>query len=454
MKLSAKGVIALLLASTALPTASAADPVTGFVAGAAVDGVVQGVKNAALEVIQQMDSSVGTNSFRVRQDMSFLISELDYFATQHRNQIFSQLNASEKRFVTDTNNLILTTSRETRSRVKETSEIAGTLESAISRLPWANSQPRVSRSSPGYMLDNASGAAVRVAAEGNLLSKGHNARMTVAGKPCAAIGSIDTSLTFSCDGAAFRADTAVSAVTASLSMEVDQPWYSGICNSLTGKPAPVKTYRLLVHVVPRSLGTYRVEGVADEDYDVTEEQSGVVDASNDHCWGERRHGPFRFTPRVGWRVTASSIHEGVEHSGSGQRSLDGPLDVTESGFLYFMKLQNSGSCGPKLPFTNRRAFYDARGWMRKDIVWNEVQTRTHDVALPLNTGPMAWGTDIAIPLPDRMKQVAVTVDQLDGQHRVVTGDDAGQDWFSVSIDPNRRTLVIRPRSLEQAMAAN
>lgn len=446
MKLSAASLIAILLTSTALPTASAADPVTGFVAGAAVDGVVQGVKDAALEVIQQMDASVGTNSFRVRQDMSFLISELDYFATRHRNEVFSQLNASEKRFVTDASNLVLITGREARSGFKETSEIASTLESALARLPLADRQPRVSRSSPGYMLDNASGAAVRISAEGNLLSRGRNPRMTVAGKPCTAVGAIDTILTFSCDGAGFRAATALGAVTANLAMDVEQPWYSQMWSAMTHTPPPVKTYRLLVHVVPTTLGAYRIEGLADEDFDVTEEQTGVIDASNQHCWGERRHGPFRFTPRTGWRVNPSSIHEGAEHFGNRQRNLDGPLEVTESGFIYFVSLKNGGHC-----FLGTK---DARASIRKDIVWNEVQTRTRDVAFPVATGPMAWGTDIAIPLPDRMKQVSVTVDQFDGQHRVITGDDAAPDWFSVTIDPNRRMLVIRPRSLEQAMAAN
>jgi len=454
MKVRTLGAVALLFASAATPPTATADPVTAIAAGAAVDNTVDGIKNAAQEIIQQLESSVGMSSFRGRQDMAFLIAELNYFATQHRNAVFKDLNASEKRFLTDANNLVLNTAREVRGGLRDADRIAGTLESGIARLPLADRQPRISRSAPEYILDNTTAAPVRITATGSLLSGGRNPRMTVAGKACAPIGGLDTSLAFSCDGAAFRTTTGVGAVTADLTMQVDQPWYLDIWRGLTGKPEPTKAYKLLVYVVPRTLGTYRVEGVVEEDYTVSEERSGVVDANNQHCWGERRHGPFRFTPREGWKIDSASIHEGGEHSGNGGRSLNGPLEVAESGFVYYANLKNSGDCGPRLPFSDRRAYYDGRAWINKDIIWTEIQPHVRDAPLPITTGPMNWSEDIAVPLPERWKQVSVTVDQFDGQHRVMTGDDAALDWFSVSIDPNRRMLVIRPRSLDEAMARN
>lgn len=439
---------AVFCSSAAPLTPALADPAASLATGLAIDSTIQSIKNSAIEVIQQLESTVGISSFRARQDMAFLISELDYFANQHRGKLFSELNATEKRFVTDANNLVLSAGREARKTIGAAEGVAQTMESGLARLPLADKSPRVLRSSPEYILSQSGNGDVQIRAQGSLLSSGRNPIVKVAGKACKPIGATDTVLTFNCPSDAFKATISVEPVSASLVMEVARPWYRALWDTLTGAKPPTKEYRLLSYVVPPTIGTYKLQGVASSEATESEEITDRVEASNAHCQGERRHGPFRFTPKAGWKIVRDSIREGAEVSGNRDRSLEGPLEVTENGFVYYAKLKNGGSCSPNIFGVQSK---DARAWINRRIHWIEVKTVTRDTPFEQPPGTLVWGRDISLQLPPNMKQITLTVEQFNGEKKVVTGDDSRPDWFTVDIDPSRTVLVIRPRTLSDAM---
>lgn len=442
----------ILLIFPSFPTSQAtADPVSTLATGVAVDNTIQSIKSSAQDVIRQLEESVGISSFRARQDLAFLISELDYFSNQHRGKIFSDLNATEKRFLTDANNLVMNAGREARKTIGAAGGVAQTMESGLARLPLADKSPRVFRSSPEYLLSQGASGTVQITAQGSLLTSGKKPTVKVGGQTCAAIGATETALTFNCPAHLFKATSSIQPVSATLEMEIARPWYTALWGSLTGSKPRTKKYQLLSYVVPPTLGSFALQGVAQSEATESEQITDKVEASNEHCQGERRHGPFRFTPRAGWRIVRESIREGDEISGNRDRSLDGPLEVSESGFVYYANLQNGGSCSPSI-FGLRSK--DARAWITKRMHWTEVKTVTRDAPFTLPPGVLAWGRDVLLQLPPSMKQITLTVDQFNGEKKVITGDDARQSWFTVDLDPSRTVLVIRPRSLADAMSAN
>lgn len=445
---SRTSVVTALVLALACPSATAADPVTTLAGGVAVTNTVDSIKSSIIELIRQLESSIGVSSFRTRQDLAFLLGELDYFANQHRDKIVRDLSKTEKDFLTDARNLVIVTSKEAQGSIREAGKVTETLESGIASLPFADSSPRVRRSTPEYVLNEANREKITLAVSGNLFGNAENAEMKVGDAVCSEVGKTDTMLTFLCPGKSFRAGKAIGSASANLTFFIDEPWYVDFWKWLTGGQQQTKKYQILTYVIPEVMGSFSLLGIVDEDVEINEDVTRVMEASNEHCDGERTHGPFRFSPKAGWKMRPQTVRVGDEFSGNRERSYQGPFELTETGFYYNIKLQNGGSCSPSI-FGIRSK--DARAWAGWRVHWTEFTTEVREKPAEAITGALKWGQDLSIELPPRTRRFTLTVNQLDGERKVITSDDDSPEWFTTQTDSTRRTLVIKPRTLADAL---
>ncbi|MCY1649165.1 hypothetical protein OVA11_19510 [Caulobacter sp. SL161] len=409
-----------------------------------VDAAAQSIRDNAKAVIQQLEQSFGISSFRARQDLAYLIAEIDDVAIRQQGKLLSQLNKQERQLFVDSNNLLVNARRQADGTLQGVQKVAETMEGGVSRLPLADRSPRVLRARPEYLVTQAGEGAVSIRAEGSLLGSGP-AILRIGDQKCALAAQTETAVTFQCAAAIFRTKDAPTTVTSDL--EVTAP--RGFLDVILFRPAKIKKYHLATVVAPAKLGTYTIEGAYDTTVRETQPRDGRIEASNEHCQGERVHGPFRFSATPGWSVDPASIREGTVHGTNRQASIEGPHEVAFSGFYYNAKLKNGGECVKVL---GKIVSYDARAWRNQDVLWTEYRDVDREQPLALAGAGIAWGGDVSIALPPRMKWFRVKVRQIDGQERVIIDRDEKNDWFSLDHDAEQRTIVIRPRSLDEALA--
>ncbi len=429
--------VAVLPPST---TAQAPEALAGLAVDATIGSAARTIRDNANAVIQQLEQSVGISSFRARQDLAYLIAETDYVASKQQGELFRNLDRQERQLFVDANNLILKARREADGSVKGVQTVAETLESGLGRLPFADKSPRVQRSYPAYLVSQTEGGTVQVEARGSLLGVGESG-LKIGNDRCAPVGKTETALTFACPGGPFASDGRPKTVSADLSLTVPR----GFMDQLLFRPARTKTYRLMTVVMPPRLGQFTVEGGYETTVRETQPRTGDIRAQNNHCQRERTHGPFRFSTTPGWSIDPASIALGGVHSSNRGVTVLGPDEVATSGFYYTLKLANGGRCF--------MGAMDARASRHQDVTWTEYRDVPREAALALPGGDLSWGTDAAIAVPDGLKWFRITVAQMDGQSRVITDRSEANDWFSVDHDAARRTIVIRPRSLTEAMTA-
>lgn len=125
---------------------------------------------------------------------------------------------------------------------------------------------------------------------------------------------------------------------------------------------PKKQYRVLIQAVPELLGSAELYVQFEETVEEFADRSAPLNASNNHCEGEREHGPFTFSVQGGpeWNIVRVRPAGAVSHPGNQQRSVNGPFDLTPKGFRFMAKLKNGGDCGPYRPLSSDRFWVDAR----------------------------------------------------------------------------------------------
>jgi hypothetical protein len=436
---------ALLAATPGISGAQSPDVVAGLATGGTVDAAAKAVRDNANAVIQQLEQSIGISSFRARQDLAYLIAEIDDVAARQQGKLFSELTKQERQLFVDSSNLVIRARREADGTVQGVQKVAQTMESGVSRLPLADKSPRVQRSTPEYLVAAGANAPVTITAQGSLLGSGP-ATLKIGGQACSLAGQTETAVSFQCAAKPFQNVETPKTVSADLKVTVPRSFLDVVLF----RPARSKSYRLMTQVMPAKLGSYTIEGGYSTTARQTQGRTGNIDAANPHCAGERTHGPFRFTATPSWNIDTGSISLGVVHSTNREAGVLGPHDVAASGFYYMVKLQNGGSCHSVFGIG---LIKDARAWRNQDVNWREYKDVDSEQPLALTGGDIAWGGDVPIALPERMKWFRVTVRQIDGQTRVIVDRDEKNDWFSLDHDAEKRTIIIRPRSLAEALAA-
>jgi hypothetical protein len=129
---------------------------------------------------------------------------------------------------------------------------------------------------------------------------------------------------------------------------------------------------------------------------------------------------------------------------SSNSTLNGIVNLSESGFQVTGIVRNYGHCGPfNIP-------QDARGVINVQVQWDEICAERAEVELEDQTGEIFWGEQIAFTLPPTYTRFLLTISKVNGEIAVVNESYPG-DWFTTSFDTEQRTLIVRPRPLEEAL---
>lgn len=438
----------LLCLALAVPLQSFGGVAESLAAGQAASSIIDQLMSEAKKVIQQLESTIGMNQFQIRQSMLTVTDELAYKLKEIEGKTAEDANKLLRDFFLKTEASINEAAQATKAPLDQVQNIANTVNESVARIPTTDKNPRIRTVSPFYILAAAPSSDVTVKITGSELNHGA-ASLKVGEVACEKGEHTDNSISFLCKGLTPAADKKAGMLVGNLDVSL----YRGFWDKLGGifkEKEKFKKYSVALNFIPPSLGDYSVKATHQVKALENAERSGVVDAGNQHCQGERRHGPFTFTVIGGpeWSIVPGSIRVGKEIEGNKARSLDGPLEVTNKGFLFYSNLKNSGDCVKVL---GKIVSYDARAWLKQNIHWTEQREVTTTPVANVSAGEMKWGVDIPITLPPNTIGFEVMVKQIDGAAPVVIGEDNSQRWFRVSANVPGNTLLIRPRPLDEAL---
>lgn len=425
--------------------------VSSITTGMTVSAVVGTLRGTALDIIRELDKTIGVNSFQIRQHLLLMVSELEHAALTLEGKLFKDLDSTQQTFFRNVEGSINEASRATNQPLDKLDDIAKTLATSVERLPLTDGSPRVLRSTPSYVVSKLDVPETRLSFEGSRLNYGPPV-LTFGSVRCRLAGQTDVRIDFVCPSSLFRATTSVIPISGNLVVD-DVETFWAKAKSMFRHYDPKKQYRVLVQTVPEVLGMANLYTQHEEAGEEFADRSAPLNASNNHCEGEHEHGPFTYSVQGGsdWSIVPGSARWGGETTGNEQRSVSGPLDLTPKGFRFMAKLKNGGDCGPYRPFSSDRLWVDARAWIGGNVLWRESKPISVKKQKDTDVGTLKWGQDIAIPLPDKLIAFRLTVRQIDGSAPVIIDKDNSLRWFRVDHDTAKHTLIIRPRPIEEAM---
>ena len=101
---------------------------------------------------------------------------------------------------------------------------------------------------------------------------------------------------------------------------------------------------------------------------VSEEKSREFYYRNRHCQSNHTL-EWRVEPQEGRLIDVDSVDIQI---GQSSNTATPTITTTKDGITIRGVVRNNGSCGPRLPFSNNRAFYDGRGMLKANISYREV----------------------------------------------------------------------------------
>jgi hypothetical protein len=431
-----------ILSIAMLVVAAAGEPArsqSAIAAGAAVNGVIQQLRDGLKEVINETQNAYSRSAFDTRANAIIVLQNLDVVASGVTGRVFAELNAAEKKFMSDTALIIDQWHRGNRDLAERLESVATTGEEAISRLPFAERTPLVKKYSPSFVAVNAS-ATFLVAIHGSRLGSGDPV-LRFGSTACARNTHTDRELRFACPGHVLGSPANVVPVAARLSLDRPKSFWQSL---RFWQAAEQAQYDIGVVAVPALLGEFTGRAVLSTTTREQQQRRGPrVGHRNDHCQGDRTH-DWVMNASAGWRIDEGSVslHTISCSSASTCPQLQ---NVSASGFVIHGVTINNGQCGP---FGVPR---DGRGSMESYATWTEYRDVEQDVDQPLAPGAIAWGSDTAIRLPANSKGFVLEVKRVDKTSSTITG--AGPfDRFDVAYDQVTRTVVITPGRLVDALS--
>jgi ABC-type multidrug transport system fused ATPase/permease subunit len=413
-----------------------------------VSSIVEKLRTSAIDVIQELQVAVGVNSFQIRQSLLLMISEIEHGALTLQNKVFKNLNRTQQDLFRNAEFAIWEAKQAADKPLDSLNNTTQILVTALERLPLVDKSPRVLRASPLFLVSKEGSGTTVISVTGSRLNYDAPS-LTINNIKCTVAGRTDIKLDFVCPNSIIKAESSVVPLSGALIVgDVKSFWQK--LKKLFRYYREEKRYQLLIQVVPQNLGTYTLHTINEQDIEERAERSAPISAANDHCQGERTHGPFTFSVLGGpeWSIVPGSVRWGGETSGNRGRDLQGPFDVTPKGFRYMVKLQNGGSC---VKAFGEIVSYDARAWLSGNVLWTETRTVKARKEDDIASGALIWGKDVAIALPPGLISFALTVSQIDGSSPIVIDKDNSLRWFKVDLDTEKNILLIRPRNVEEAM---
>jgi hypothetical protein len=342
--------------------------------------------------------------------------------------------------------------RASQDPLQDIKQAADKVAIGLRSLPFADKSPIITDINPKYIISNTPSSEIIATFDGFNLSYGEP-KLYFDNNPCR-LGTLSTtSIQFLCDRNIFQSNSRFLPRIGSLVVRDYEDFWRKL-KAQFADYAPQKTFSVLVMAAPPKMGDFRVEAT----YKVYEqqfaEQSGQIEARNQHCEGGREHGPYNFSVLGGpeWSIVGGSIRAGGEMTGNQERDLRGPFDVTSQGFRYMVWLRNGGQCRRVCTFgIGCIGEHDKRAWKRQEIFWKEMRTVARSETREIGAGELSWGSDVVLAMPEDLESYRVLISQIDGSQQIVVSEDNSRLWFRVSVDQSGRQLLIRPRSIEEVL---
>lgn len=435
--------MALVLASAA----NSAHSQTGlevFAAGQTVNSIIDRLKGSANEVIHNAGTEFGNGAFATRQNAEILIQQLNAMMIEFEGKTFRDLDAAQQRFFVNTRNTLEQMKRATKYSVAQAEGLVAQADNMLGTLPGANKTARVTGFSPRYVVASAKSAPITVTVNGSWLGSGEPT-LSLNRRACERLQKTEPKLIFSC---LMPSVSGKQVAYQKLHLTtVDRPSFWERVLSWFGSEPDKRPYELAIAVVPQTLGSFsaevRTKAAKIEEAPRTE----TVYSANEHCQGTRTYA-WTINAREGWRIKDRPT---TQLLGDSDAVDEGVQDWSPTGFRLRGQAKNNGQCIDLVLEKVR----DGRGHVRIQANWIEFRSVDDEANAPLQIGDIFWGKERSIRLPDSTTFVAIQSELLNGQRCAGSSlDQADCAWYGLSIDVPNRLLIIRPKDVDEALAAN
>ncbi len=446
--------ITIVLAISVAPGMSlkaSADVGGSITNGDPIAPVINDMKSAIKDIIQQIESSVGISQFRIRQSLEILLGDLQYKLLELEGKTFRDVQTTQHQFFLNAETTIQEARKALTEPLNQIDGIATRVENSVARIPGADKSSRIHRVSPIYILQNQKSQQQTIIVTGSELNHG-KVSLNFSDHQCTKGNHIDSQITFLCDLSHLQDSNLVSPAVGQLEVEQYRSMWQEFIDLFKRKNLKAKQYSLMIQVVPNSLGTYDISArkpVVTVSAPATRSQ--FIEAANGHCEKDHRHGPYPInrqgtpgSPLQQWEIIPESIRLGNEEHGNQGRSVEGPTDLTKTSFNMWIRLSNGGKC----VFGDG----DTRATLKVPVIWQEVRTTndTKDYSPDKNHGELLWGTDVPIELqPD--STFTLTIHQINKENPVAIAPRNDLKWVRIDVSPDNTQILIRPRPVAEAL---
>ncbi len=430
--------------------AHALDPAAVVIGSTAIESVISTAKKDIQEVVDQMGSTVGRESFAIRQHLLLILQNLDILANGLIGKTFSEVNDAQQKLFTNLQATIDHWRKTSKITMRDIERTLGFLNDAIGTLPGSKTRPRVLGYSPAGLLASGADEGVRIRIEGSWLGF-RDPDLTFGAVSCRRMAKLENQLEFLCPRQAFSFPERISQNSGRLVVFN----HRNLIDKLAGFFAlsdehESYAYQLSVFTIPRKFGTLRVGAVYTTMERETVERKQDFHHHNDHCQGRQSHN-WNVNATSGWSIDPESVRTSVAFSGSDSR-FHGVFEKSAAGFQLRGETINHGQCVRVLGQTISK---DARGALGVDVWWTEYRDVAKEHRIDLGGRLLEWDRDIAVDLPGGTIAVTVESVTIDGRTSIVTlgpGRPTSRErWFSVTADMIARKLLIRPESAQVAL---
>jgi hypothetical protein len=420
-------------------------------AGMAVSDVVTTISDQLQEVIRQTEDSTNGLMFNARTHALVLLQNTKFLGEQLQGKVFDNISEEQRIFFNNVNEVLSKWQGSNMEALAELEYTTSLVDAAFATLPFSKPIPRVFKYSPGFdVYRDANSNEYTLKFEGRYLAFG-DPELLFDEQVCILKNETENNLEFTCK-LADLVDGIITSHSGTLTVFEKQNFFQRI-GRIFGDNRQRHTYQVSLSVIPKVWG--KVEGTVNLNEPAEERRTREEGFSNgnEHCKGSREVViPFQADAANGWQIDVTTVNLKSAETSADSR-IYGLVNVTSASFGVSGQVKNNGEC---VKAFGKVISYDGRGKIWGSVEFQEFRTTTQTVTrnfqdAGLNqSGELIWSEDVPFQLPSNEVGFNLTVTQFDGSVKVA--DKSGDyGWFTVSYDPSTHLVVLRTKSVEEAL---
>ncbi len=429
--------LAALLIFVSFPLTLPSQGLETFAVGATVNGVFSNIADELRGIIEQAEDSANIVAMKSRIQATILLQNLSLLANQYTDKLFEELRETERQLFIDAQQLIDQWNAGNIETLEKLQELNEGLAATLSVIPGSKTEPRVLNYGPPYVVAQPR-SVHRISFDGQFLGEGEPS-LVFQGQSCDRIRKLETELEFECPNSIFSHYTSLKPVVGTLVVYRELGFFDWI-GSIFSEDDDSRSYEVSLTAVPDEVGFYELTAYVSTEEIERKQRTQSFYQRNDHC-SRGRTFSWSAIPQSGYEVDIQSVKYSVT-----TRSTNSKLNSvmpSVASIDVVARVVNNGSCGPKIPFSNDRAYYDARGAFGITVTWDDIKRTSKAIPNEAGKGYIAWGQDLAIELPADTKSFLLTVEHPTGE--ITSADRPGDyEWMNVAASPTN--LILKPKS--------